>query len=173
MSDLEVRTRVDELLAGVTVFTVDEDAVAARIEELPFVNEASVIRHLPGGLELHVLSSTGHWHWATATVVSGSCHTTDASSRRPEAKSGRGRSPPSRSMAVKLKAGKRVDDEPSLRLLGAVPASSSLAFDLIEADSFQLTARLVGGVEVRFGLSRTDAAEGARAREGVARRRPT
>ncbi|MCW2926519.1 MAG: hypothetical protein JWM86_487 [Thermoleophilia bacterium] len=156
VGDLEIRARVDELLAGKTVFTVDEAAVERRLEELPFVREATVHRHLPGGLELHVVEyrplALGYGRGGTWLVARDG--RVLAKARKDE---WAGRVPVVMLRSRHLEPGSRLDDEPALRLLTALPSGSSLQFRLIQATRFELTAQVEdadGTVEVRFG--RTD-----------------
>lgn len=150
VSDLEVRDRIDPLLEGKTVYTVDEDKLAARIEELPFVREVRVERHLPGGLQLHVaeyrplalgLGDGTFWLVARDGRVLAKARRDDWSGRIPTVTLRDG----------KIKPGDHVSDEPALRLLSSRPASSTLEFEKIVTDEYAITAQLVGGIEVRFG----------------------
>lgn len=154
VSDLEVRERIDALLDGKTVFTVDEDELAERISELPFVRSVRVERHLPGGLQLHVVEyrplalglasgDGGGQFWLVARDgrVLATARRTDWS----------GRIPTVTLRHDDIKPGDHVDDEPALRLLSSRPTSSTLEFEKIVADEYAITAQLVGGVEVRFG----------------------
>jgi cell division protein FtsQ len=150
VGDLEVRERIDSLLTGETVYTVDEDKVAARIEELPFVRSVRVERHLPGGLQLHVLEyrplalgygDGGYWLVARNGRVLAKARPKEWSGRIPAVTLRDG----------DIKPGDHVDDEPALRLLSSRPASSTLEFATIKADEYAITAELVDGTEVRFG----------------------
>lgn len=150
VDDLQVRQRIDSLLVGKTVFTVDEDAVVSRVEELPFVREARVERHLPGGLEIHVSE-----YRPLALAWSGGDFWLVAQDGRILAKANgdawKGRIPTVTLLGDDIKAGDRVGDEPALQLLRARPRNSSVAFDVVRADGVKLEADLVGGIEVRFG----------------------
>ncbi len=150
VSDLEVRERIDALLAGKTVFTVDEDKLAERISELPFVRSVRVERHLPGGLQLHIveyrplalgLGDGQFWLVAPDGRVLAKARPDDWS----------GRIPTVTLQDADIKPGDHVDDEPALRLLSSRPSSSTLEFEKIVTDDYVITAQLVGGIEVRFG----------------------
>jgi cell division septal protein FtsQ len=151
VDDLQVRERVDSLLAGKTVFTVDRDAVAERIEELPFVRRATIERHLPGGLELHVeeyrplaLAYGDGDFWLVAhdgRVLA-----------KVDGDAWKGRIPTIVLRGDDIEPGMRLDDEPALQLLESVPADSAISFDTIGVDDDgQLTATMPDGVDVRLG----------------------
>jgi cell division septal protein FtsQ len=150
VGDLEVRERIDRSLAGKTVFTVDEDALAATVEELPFVESVRVERHLPGGLELHVTEyrplalaygDGEFWLVAHDGRILGKARRSEWA----------GRIPTVTIRSDDLKPGTRVADEPSLQLLSSRSSDSILAFDVIRSSTHSLVATLVDGVEVRFG----------------------
>jgi cell division protein FtsQ len=150
VDDLQVRMRIDELLEGETVFTVDEAAVERRIEELPFVRDARVERHLPGGLQLHVseyrplaLAYGDGEYWLVAQdgrILA-----------EADGRAWRGRIPTVELRGRDIAPGDRVGDEPALQLLAELPESSTVQFDTIRTDDYQLEATLVDGTEVRFG----------------------
>lgn len=150
VGDLEVRERIDTLLEGKTVFTVDEDKLAARIEELPFVRSVRVERHLPGGLQLHVVEyrplALGYGDGRFWLVARNGRVLAKASG-----KEWSGRIPTVTLRDGDIKAGDHVEDEPALRLLSSRSADSTLMFETIEADEYSITAQLVGDIEVRFG----------------------
>ncbi|MCW2920483.1 MAG: hypothetical protein JWL76_357, partial [Thermoleophilia bacterium] len=150
VGDLEVRARIDSLLTGETVYTVDEDKVASRIEELPFVRSVRVERHLPGGLQLHVIEyrplALGFGDGQFWLVARNGRVLAKASN-----KEWSGRIPTVTLRDGDIEAGDHVEDEPALRLLSSRPSSSTLEFATIKADEYAITAQLVDGTEVRFG----------------------
>jgi cell division protein FtsQ len=150
VDDLEIRTRIDKLLAGRTIYTVDEAAVERRIEELPFVREARVERHIPGGLQVHISE-----YRPLALGYGDGDFWLVAHDGRILAKANKdawtGRIPTVTLRGEDLKPGVRVDDEPALQLLTNLRADSTLAFDTIRATEYELIATLVDGVELRFG----------------------
>lgn len=150
VSDLEVRSRIDELLDGRTVFTVDEEAVERSVQELPFVESALVERHLPGGLQVHIreyrplaLAYGDGKFWLVAQdgrIL--------AKARRKEWS---GQVPTVTLRGEGLKPGARVASEPALQLLAALPADSILELETVEVEEYRLFGQLAGGVQVRFG----------------------
>jgi cell division septal protein FtsQ len=150
VGDLEARMLVDELLRDETVFTVDDDAVVDRLRQLPFVRSASVERHLPGGLELHVVEYSplalaygdGHY-WL---VARDGRILTKASKQEWS-----GRVPTVTLRQKDVKAGMRVADEPALRVLTAREPGSTLILESVSEDEYRITGTLEGGVQVRFG----------------------
>ncbi len=156
VGDLEVRERIDALLVDKTVFTVDEDALARRIEELPFVRSVRVERHLPGGLQLHV-SEYRPLALGFASNAEGGAggYWLVARDGRVLAKASQGewagRIPTVELRGDDIEPGDHVADEPALRLLASRRADSTLNFETIKADEYVVTARLVNGVDVRFG----------------------
>lgn len=156
VGDLDVRDRIDPLLTGRTVFTVDEDALARRIEELPFVRDVRVERHLPGGLQLHV----SEYRPLALGYASGAGG--DAGDFWLVAHDGRilaeanpeewtGRIPTVELREERIRPGDRVGGEASLQLLAARARDSAVAFDVVRSDRFTISARLVDGIDVRFG----------------------
>lgn len=150
VADLDVRDRIDPLLAGKTVFTVDEEQLARRVERLPFVRHVRVERHLPGGLQLHVTE-----YRPLALGVGDGDFWLVAHDGRILAEANRdewsGRIPTVELREDRIRAGDRVGDEPSLQLLAARAPDSAVAFEVVRSDRFTISARLVDGVEVRFG----------------------
>lgn len=150
VTDLQVREQIDPLLAGKTIFTVDERALARAVSSFPFVQDVRVERHLPGGLELHVteyrplalaLGDGAFWLVARdGRILS-----------RADASEWRGRIPVVTLRSSRIRLGMRVNEEPALQLLAARGSSSTLMFETIEAEDFRLVATLPSGIEVRFG----------------------
>lgn len=150
VNDLEIRMRIDSLLAGQTIYTVDQAAVARRIEELPFVREARVERHIPGGLQLHISEyrplALGYGDGEFWLVAHDGRILAPASQEAWD-----GRIPTVTLRGERLRPGVRVTDEPALQLLVNRRADSKLEFDNIRATKYDLTATLVDGTELRFG----------------------
>jgi cell division protein FtsQ len=150
VSDLEVRERVDSLLEGKTVFTVDDDALAAKVEELPFVRKARVVRHLPGGLELQLTEyrplALGHGDGAYWLISRDGRLLAKAHHAEWE-----GRVPTVALEGSHLRAGMRIADEPGLRLLAELTPNSTLQIQSIKVKDYQVTAVLDGDVELRLG----------------------
>ncbi len=150
VDDLQVRERADSMLAGKTVFTVDRDAIAKRIEELPFVQSVSVERHVPGGLELHVTE----YEPLALAYGDGDFWLVSHDGRvlsKVDGDAWKGRIPTIVLRGDRVKPGMRLDDEPALQLLEAVPTGSTITFDTIRMEDEQLVAELPDGVDVRFG----------------------
>ncbi|MCW2923967.1 MAG: Polypeptide-transport-associated domain protein FtsQ-type [Thermoleophilia bacterium] len=150
VGDLELRRSVDHLLEGKTVYTVDEGAVERRIERFPFVRQASVVRHLPGGLELRVVeyrplalgTADGHHYWLIARdgrVLA-----------RAKAKEWTGL-PLVQLVGRHPHPGDHIADEPALRVLAARAADSTLVYQSIDVRDGRIVGHLDGDVEVRFG----------------------
>lgn len=150
VADLDVRDRIDPLLVGRTIFTVEEEELARRVERLPFVRDVRVERHLPGGLQLHVTE-----YRPLALGVGDGDFWLVAHDGRILAEANRdewiGRIPTVELREERIRPGDRVGDEPSLRLLAARAPDSAVAFEVVRSDRFTISARLVGGVDVRFG----------------------
>lgn len=152
VGDLEARTRIDELLRGETIYTVDEDKIVERLQGLPFVRAARVERHLPGGLELRITEyrplalgyGDGHF-W----LVAQDGRILARASRREWLD----RIPLVALRADGLRPGVRVADEPALRLLAARESGSTLALARVEVEEYRLVGWLKGEaeVEIRFG----------------------
>lgn len=150
VGDLEARTQVDELLRGRTVFTVDEERLVERLEELPFVRSARVERHLPGGLQLHIVEyrplALGYGDrrfWLVARdgrILA-----------RADRREWKGRVPMVTLEGKRLEPGMRISREPALQVLAARQPGSTLVFESVRAEKFRVSGRLAGGVEVRFG----------------------
>ncbi|MBC7459767.1 MAG: FtsQ-type POTRA domain-containing protein, partial [Thermoleophilia bacterium] len=151
VGDLEVCQRVDSLLAGQTIFTVDAAALARRVGELPFVRSVQVERHLPDGLGIRIveyrplaLACGGATCWLVSpdgrilTKVPGS--------------EWRGRVPVVRlESSSKVRPGIRLPQEPGLALLLAVPHDLPLDFTSIDVSPYSIVATTGDGVQVRFG----------------------
>lgn len=152
VGDLEARTRIDELLRGETIYTVDEDKIVESLQGLPFVRAARVERHLPGGLELRISEyrplalgyGDGHF-W----LVAQDGRILARASRREWTD----RIPLVALRADDLRPGVRVADEPALRLLAARESGSTLALARVEVEEYRLVGWLKGEaeVEIRFG----------------------
>ncbi|MEO6867790.1 MAG: FtsQ-type POTRA domain-containing protein [Gaiellales bacterium] len=151
VGDLQMRERIDSLLEGKTLFTVDTTAISRRIETFPFVRSVSVERHLPGGLEVHITE-----YRPLALAYGAGAYWLVARDGRILAKADRdewrGRVPLVTLRSSKIKPGMRVGDEPALLLLAARGSRSPLTFEVIEAEDFRLVATLPSGIEIRFGL---------------------
>jgi cell division septal protein FtsQ len=145
VSDLDVRVGIDELLDGETIYTADAGAISRRVEELPFVESAEVDSHFPGGLSVTITE-----YRPLALALGDGDSWLVARDGRILAKADQddwvGRIPVVRLLGKDLAPGVRVSEEPALQLLGNLPPSSTLTFELLE-----LAGRLDSGVEVRFG----------------------
>jgi cell division septal protein FtsQ len=150
VDDLAVRMRVDPLLAGKTIFTVDRAALVRRVEELPFVREARVERHLPGGLQLHVTE----YRPLALAYGAGNFWLVARDGRVLAKASGeawRGRIPTVELQGRDIEPGMRLGDEPALQLLSTLRPGSTLEFDVVRTERFRLEGELTSGVVVRFG----------------------
>ena len=151
VGDLEVRQRVDGLLEGRTIFTADTDAIARRVEELPFVRHVVVERHLPGGLGIRVTE------YRPLAVACGdrSCWLVAPDGRvltKVDGSDWQGRVPVVRLATRHVRPGMRLPDEPGIALLRAVPAASILSFASIDVKPYSVVATTTeGDTEVRFG----------------------
>ncbi|MCW2972886.1 MAG: hypothetical protein JWN72_1159 [Thermoleophilia bacterium] len=151
VSDLAVRQRVDSLLAGQTIFTVDEAAIARRIEELPFVRSVAVDHHLPDGLGIRIVE------YRPLALACGdkACWLVAPDGRiltKVSASEWRGRVPVVRLESTsKVRPGVRLPQEPGLALLLAVPHDSTLDFATIDVSPYSVVATTGEGIEVRFG----------------------
>lgn len=151
-SDLEARRGVDELLTGETIFTVDADAVERRLEQLPFVREAHVETHLPGGIGLRIseyeplavgLADGATWLVARDGRILSKARRSDWT----------GRVPVVVLRGSRLEPGDRLDGEPALQVLAGIPADSPFIFSSIDLREGGVLVGHVRGsaLEIRFG----------------------
>ena len=155
VGDLEVRTRVDDLLRGQTIYTIDSDAMRRKVGALPFVRSVEVDRHFPGGVTIRVeehrplalgYDTAKNTWWLIAPdgrVL--------AQGREEE---WRDRIPLVRLDAKRVKPGMRLAQEPAVELLQSRAADSTLAFQSVEVKPYSVTATIQDGIEVRFGRPR-------------------
>lgn len=148
--DLAVRRRVDSLLRGTTIFTVDTDAVRRRVEALPFVYEVRADRHFPGGLSLHVseyeplafgVAGNGGWLVSRDGRVLVRGRLADWKDRIPVV----------RLEKRAVRAGQRLGSEPALRLLRLVPDAFPASVRTVDVRDGGIVAQLHDGPELRFG----------------------
>lgn len=148
--DLLIRRRIDPVLRGETIFTVDTERVRTEVEQLPFVHSVRVDRHLPDGISIHIVeyqplalgvSDSGSWLVARDGRVLTRSRLTDWL----------GRVPIVRLEHAHVAAGDRVGGEPALRLLRVIPPSFPGSFRSVEIGSHGVIAQIPDGPEVRFG----------------------
>lgn len=145
-----VRRQIQPLLEGQTIFSLDRDAIEREVERLPFVREATIDRHLPGGLTVRVreyeplafaLAGREGWLIARDGRVLAPARLQDWSSRAPIVQLD----------AQELRSGDRVDDEPALELLRVIPPTFPAAFTKVEMTPEGMVAELADGLELKFG----------------------
>jgi cell division septal protein FtsQ len=114
------------------------------------VRSASVERHLPGGLELHIVEyrplalayGDGHY-WLVARdgrVLS-----------RASNREWKGRVPTVTLLKEHVKLGMNLTGEPALQVLTAREPGSTLLLEQVTAEDYRIIGTLEGGVLVRFG----------------------
>lgn len=149
-SDLQVRSSVDEMMRGRTIYTVDRERTERRVRELPFVSSAHVDRHFPSGISISIVEYeplafgvAGNGGWLVAR--DGRVLT------RARLDDWRDRAPVVRLEHESVQAGDRVGDEPALRLLRALPPTFPGTFRAVELTNGIFVAVMHDGPEIRFG----------------------
>ena len=140
--DLTVRSKVDPIIHGQTIFTLDTDRIRTSLAALPFVRSVSVDRHFPNGLSITLVEykplalgvSVGQGSWLVARDgrVLAKVQSSDWSAQIPK-------------VVIEqdhLKPGTRLSGEPALQLLRMVPPTFPGSFETIEV--FTPTARRPG-----------------------------
>lgn len=151
VGDLEVRERVDSLLDGRTIYTVDEDALRRRIERFPFVRSVRVENHFPGGYEIIIEEYEPLAIGVTTDDVAWLLARDGRVLAKAQVRDWSGRVPVIALEADDVAAGRRLDDEPALRLVRAVPADVDLPLRAARVERGTLVAQVTGGPELRFG----------------------
>jgi cell division septal protein FtsQ len=158
--DLQVRARVDKLIAGKTIFTLDHGAIDRNLEQLPFVRRVSVHTNFPDGIEIRVheyqplalgISTTGSWLVARDGRVLSKARLSDWI----------GRVPVVRLEAKAAHAGLRAGDEPALRLLRIATSTFPGSFRTVDVtgsvgtgcsvDACVIVGQVVSGPKIIFG----------------------
>jgi cell division protein FtsQ len=140
--------RVARIEVGDAMVGVDADRVAARIEELPWVAQATVARHWPGTIEIHVierepLAMVGLSEGRVA-LVDGDGRVLEVTDRPPSGL------PEVTGVRGRVAAGERLGHAPR-DALAVLRALGERLPGVVAAVSSDLDAALAAGGEVRFG----------------------
>jgi cell division septal protein FtsQ len=150
VSDLTIRHKIDPVVRGETIFTMDVDRIARTIEELPFVREVTVDRHIPGGVTVRVdeyeplafgIVGTRGWLVAQDGRILAPARLDDWSTRVPVV----------RIQQSDAGLGDRVGNEPALRLLREVPVTFPGSLRTVDVKDGQIVAETHEGYVLQFG----------------------
>ncbi len=151
VSDLLVRNRIDRLLDGQTIYTVDEDRVAREIKRLPFVRRVTIERHFPSGLSIHI----DEYRPLAVAIAGNTAWLVSRDGRilvRTSLAGWRDRAPMVRLKTRKVVPGQRVAGDPGLKLLAQVPPTFPGTFRAVDSSpTAGFVARLSDGPEIRLG----------------------
>lgn len=150
VADTVVRNNVEDLFVGKTIYTVNEDAMTKKLNDLPFVRGVHISHHFPNTIAIEIeeytplafgIGDNTGWLVASDGRVLSHARLADWQDRVPVVRLNEGT----------IEPGKRVDNEPALRLLLSIPPTFPGNFRTIDRTGEGYVGTLTTGVRVKFG----------------------